>query len=117
MENRNKILIFLGIILILVIVGVFYFKNNDSSQLGYADNISDAFDQSSTNSVDFNSKDTTLADTSPFATSTDDLSIETSPRPLDDDSANGDIDTYLKAYRTSEQPDPDDFDDPYSDLK
>jgi hypothetical protein len=116
MESRNKILIFLGIILILVIIAVFYFKKNDSSTLGYANNISGTFGQSSTSSVDFNSKDTTLADTSPFATSTDDSSIETTPRPKDD-SANSDIDTYLKAYRTSEQPNPDDFDDPYSDLK
>lgn len=113
MNKRLKFILSIIILLVIVISVVFLFRKNNLSSY-----ISDMTNggSSSTFVFDLNINDLMGTALIPDNSENPDSSIQNAPPP-DDDSANSDIDTYLKAYRTSEQPDPDDFDDPYSDLK
>lgn len=119
MNKKTKII--LGIVIVIVlIIGILSFQHIGGTSVDEAlrapEQTSDVGNKADNNSsVSGSESQVALASGSINALSGQ--SLEDAPPPPNEDSTDSDIDTYLKAYRTAEQPDPNDFNDSFSDLK
>lgn len=113
--NKTLKIIIAAVIALVVIVGLIFVFRNNASSVGMAMNANETPGVLASGNPSGNATSTLGPQEASVMTSLQDAP----PPPKTDETslANEDIDAYLKAYRSTDQPDPNDFSDSFSDLK